>query len=414
MNRVLSYPLTEIIEGKTIVLVPDIETLQKSTSNFTLTDAPVFYNERMEINRDFALALIRVYLARNANYIQNPIFCEPMAGSGIRAIRVANEIDTLEEVIINDRNPEAVNLIQKNIQILKLDEKVTILDKDANELMLQFSAEGKKIDIIDLDPFGTPAPFLDSIAQAIKGNGLLAITSTDMATKCGVYPKACIRKYASQPIHTWIGHEMAVRILLGFTASTIARHGKAIKPIFVHSTEHFIRCYVFVEKGITKAKKIMEEIGFVAHCMHCYSIEFSKGLINQLPVECPSCKKKRLLGGPVWLGKLYQKDYVKSLQDHLENNKEYYGTQKKILRMLELISDEVRAENSSEKTAFYYDIHEITDKLNIPSPKSSRVIEELEKKNFIATRTHFKLTAIKTDAPIKEIISAIEQANKDN
>ena len=414
MNRVLEYPLTEIIEGKTSVLVPDIEALEKLTSDFTLTDAPVFYNERMEINRDFALALTRVYLSINANYIQNPIFCEPMAGSGIRAVRVANEIDDLEEVIINDRNPEAVNLIKKNIQVLQLEDKVKVLEEDANELMLQFSAKGKKIDIIDLDPFGTPAPFLDSIAQAIKGNGLLAITSTDMATKCGVYPKACIRKYASQPIHSWIGHEMAVRILLGFTASTIARHGKAIKPIFVHSTEHFIRCYVFVEKGITKAKKIMEQLGFVAHCMHCYSIEYSKGLINQLPVECPSCKKNRLLGGPVWLGKLYQKDYVKDLLEHLENNGDSYGTQKKMLRMLELISDEVKAENESEKTAFYYDIHEITDKLNIPSPKSSKVIEELQKKHFIATRTHFKLTAIKTDAPIEEIISAIKKANEEN
>jgi len=72
--------------------------------------------------------------------------------------------------------------------------------------------------------------------------------------------------------------------------------------------------------------------------------------------------------------------------------------------------DEVKAENSNHEIAFYYDIHQITDKLNLISPKSSKVIEELQKENFLATRTHFKPTAIKTDAPIEKIISAIKKA----
>jgi len=405
---VIDYPLVEVIEGKTIILVPDVEAFRKSPSSFPPSDAPVFYNKRMEINRDFALALLRVYLKKEHKGDEF-LYCEPMAGSGIRSVRVAKEIDNIN-VIINDRNPLAVELIRENISQLNLSEKTQVYEEDANELMLRFSAAGKKFDIIDIDPFGTPAPFLDAAAQAINKNGLLAITSTDMATKCGVYPKACLRKYASQPIHTWIGHEMAVRILLGFTAITLARHGRSMNPIFVQSTDHFIRCYVIAEKNITKAKNIMNEMGYAAHCTNCYSIEYAKGIINHLSVDCPKCENKRLIGGPIWLGKMYNMDFVIELQEQLQEDKANYGTKKKMQKMLELIMDEVKAENSNHDIAFYYDIHQITDKFNLISPKSSTVIKELQKGNFIATRTHFKHTAIKTNAPIEKIISAIKKA----
>jgi tRNA (guanine26-N2/guanine27-N2)-dimethyltransferase len=40
-------------------------------------------------------------------------------------------------------------------------------------------------DAIDLDPYGTPAHFLDSALQAVAEGGLLAVTATDMAVLCG-------------------------------------------------------------------------------------------------------------------------------------------------------------------------------------------------------------------------------------
>ena len=37
-----------------------------------------------------------------------------------------------------------------------------------------------RYDVIDLDPYGTVAPFIDSAVQAVADGGLLCITSTDM------------------------------------------------------------------------------------------------------------------------------------------------------------------------------------------------------------------------------------------
>ena len=40
-------------------------------------------------------------------------------------------------------------------------------------------------DVVDLDPYGTPAMFLDSAVQTCVDGGLMAVTATDMAVLCG-------------------------------------------------------------------------------------------------------------------------------------------------------------------------------------------------------------------------------------
>ncbi|MBK5114977.1 MAG: tRNA (guanine(10)-N(2))-dimethyltransferase [Candidatus Heimdallarchaeota archaeon] len=403
----VDYPLETVVEGKTKILVPDVEAFRKSPSSYPPSDAPVFYNKVMELNRDFALATLRVYIDLLSKK-ESLFYCEPMAGSGIRAVRIANELENIS-VVINDRNPHAVELIKENVKQLKLTEKTSVHMDDACELMIRHAASGNRFDVIDVDPFGSPSVFMDSAAQALGYNGFLAVTSTDMATMCGVYPKACIRKYASKPIHSSIGHEVAVRMLIGFIATNLARHGKGTKPIFAHSTEHYIRAYVVAEKGITKAKESMNTLGYIAHCLKCYAIESRKGLINSLTKECPDCQNKhRLLGGPVWLGDLYDEQFVNKLKSEVEDNKTNYGSQKKMGKMLVLIEEEVKAQQTNAGICFF-DLHQISDKLNIPSPKVEAVMEELAKGGYSATRTHFRTNSIKTDAPIDKIVSAMKK-----
>ena len=53
--------------------------------------------------------------------------------------------------------------------------------------------------MIDLDPYGTAAPFIDSAVQAVSDGGLLCVTCTDMASLSGNQPEACFAKYGSMP-----------------------------------------------------------------------------------------------------------------------------------------------------------------------------------------------------------------------
>ncbi|MFW9921764.1 MAG: tRNA (guanine(10)-N(2))-dimethyltransferase [Candidatus Thorarchaeota archaeon] len=407
----IDFPLVTVTEGKTPILVPDVEVFRKSPVSFPPSDAPVFYNKKMEINRDYALAVIRIYL-RNRSEVEQPFFCEPLAGSGIRSVRIANEIENIKTVI-NDINPIAVQLIEKNIVNLSLKDKAIITNDDANKILLHFSALGEKFDIIDIDPFGSPAPFTDSACQAVKNNGLLAITSTDMATMCGVYQKACIRKYASQPIHTSIGHEVAVRMQIGFIATLLARYEKGIVPLFAHSTDHFIRTYSLAIKGITIAKEAMDNLGFVTQCPNCLFIEYAKGIVNYLPQLCPQCGEKRLFGGPIWLGKIFDEQFVNHLKKEIEDSPFLYGTNKKMLKMLSLIQQEVEAEKHDD-ALFFFDIHELSDKLSVPTPKFETLITKLQEKGYVAYRTHFRLTAVKTNTPIKELKETILEVLKES
>ena len=47
------------------------------------------------------------------------------------------------------------------------------------------SAHRSQFDVVDLDPYGTAAIFLDSAMQAVAEGGLLCVTCTDMAVLCG-------------------------------------------------------------------------------------------------------------------------------------------------------------------------------------------------------------------------------------
>lgn len=52
-------------------------------------------------------------------------------------------------------------------------------------LIYSHRAEGDRVDVIDLDPYGTAAPFIDSAIQAVQDAGLLCVTCTDLAVLAG-------------------------------------------------------------------------------------------------------------------------------------------------------------------------------------------------------------------------------------
>eukprot|EP01052_Picozoa_sp_SAG31_P061240 SAG31_NODE_20336_length_577_cov_1.106695_2_plen_93_part_00 len=80
---------------------------------------------------------------------------------------------------------------------------------------LFLSARKLQFDLVDLDPFGSPAEFLDSAIQAVSEGGLLAFTCTDMAVLCGNNSEACYGKYGSMPLRGKHCHEFALRLVLG-------------------------------------------------------------------------------------------------------------------------------------------------------------------------------------------------------
>jgi len=174
----------------------------------------VFYNKRMEINRDISiLAIIAYSKIVSQESLVVLVVVDSMAASGIGPIRLLKNTKNVEKIYINDINPVAVELIKKNLELNEIEpNQAEVLNKDANLLFSEISQSSALSDVISIDPFGTPNLYIDSAFKAIKKDkGLLCITATDTAVLFGVKPKVCIRKYMSKPLHTDYCKEIGAR-----------------------------------------------------------------------------------------------------------------------------------------------------------------------------------------------------------
>ena len=131
------------------------------------------------------------------------------------------------------------------------------INMDANALM-----HSQHFGYIDIDPFGTPMPFIDAAIQSIKNKGVLGITATDTAPLCGAHKAACIRRYKARPIRGSQCHEIGLRILLGYIAREAIKHDAGIRPLLCYYMDHYFRVYVQIIRGARRADKALEEIGF--------------------------------------------------------------------------------------------------------------------------------------------------------
>ncbi|HSD04288.1 MAG TPA: tRNA (guanine-N1)-methyltransferase, partial [Nitrosopumilaceae archaeon] len=94
--------IVEIIEGKTKLLVP-----KTSLETNAPPMQPAFFNPRAKLSRDFSIVAYSTFLQ---NFKGPKIFLDCLAGIGARSIRVANELENIEKVFVNDVNPLALEL----------------------------------------------------------------------------------------------------------------------------------------------------------------------------------------------------------------------------------------------------------------------------------------------------------------
>jgi tRNA (guanine26-N2/guanine27-N2)-dimethyltransferase len=95
-----SSEIIEITEGKTKFLVPF-----GSMNDETPPKDPAFFNPKAKLNRDFSIIAYSAFLK---NFQGPKIFLEGLCGVGARGLRVANELSSMEKVIVNDLNPKAL------------------------------------------------------------------------------------------------------------------------------------------------------------------------------------------------------------------------------------------------------------------------------------------------------------------
>jgi tRNA (guanine26-N2/guanine27-N2)-dimethyltransferase len=342
----------------------------------------IFYNPRMEMNRDITVACLQS-LPEITTYV------DVMAASGIRGIRVKKEVTRPIDVTINDWDLPACELIKQNAE--RNGVQISISNCGANTLL-----SSTQFDFVDIDPFGTPAPYINSVCWASKR--AMGITATDTAPLCGAHLKSGIRTYAAYPLKTEYYPEVGLRILMGKVAREEAKYDRAIKPLLCHTTEHYVRLYLGVAYGRAVADNMMGEMGFIVHCFRCKNRYALKGLAVQAPETCPACGARANVCGPIWLGATKDKVFVEKVIGALEQGQ--FNKKERALRMLRLIRDEL-------DTPTFYDHHVLCRDLKSTPTDITILLDALREQGYSASRTHYMGVGFKTDAPINVIKGAI-------
>lgn len=346
----------------------------------------VFYNPRQERNRDVTIAALR---AARDRFPAASSYLDAMAASGVRGVRAAADGWA---VTCSDRDPEAVALCEKNFARNGCDGEV--VRADANVLLHQ-----RTFDIVDIDPFGSPIPFVDAAVRGTRS--LLCVTATDTAPLCGAHFRAGIRRYGAVPRTTEYHAEMGLRVLLSALVRAAARYDVAAVPLLSHVESHSVRTYLALESGAERADAQIDNLGTVWHCPECLYRLSERGLMTERRDQCPNCGGSEMLtAGPLWLARSHDPDFVRATAEAVDDD---MGTAPSSRRMLDRIAGELDRPT-------HYDQHVLCKRWDRSAGPMEPFLAALDRAGYETSRTHYGGTTFKTDAPVEAIRSATAEA----
>ncbi|CED83675.1 -dimethylguanosine trna methyltransferase [Phaffia rhodozyma] len=366
------------------------------------------------------------------------VILEALSATGLRAIRYAKEIPGVKYVIANDFSPTAVEAMKRNVSYNDLDPsdkgptpgtqteieakeknnwkgKVRVNEGDAIALM--YNHRKSKVDCVDLDPYGTAAPFLDGAIQATADGGLLCVTCTDMAVTAGSnYPEKCFANYGGVSAKAVYSHEIAVRLLLNTCSGIAARYGRYIVPQLSLSIDFYMRVFFRVYSSPFEVKRVFSKTGTVYVCAGCQAytiqpfgrvVETDKGRgmnyafkNHQGPPtgpRCSECGAVHHLAGPLWIGPIHDKTFCQKVLDHVYANEDKFGTVARMKGMVTMAKEEL-------ETPFYLDPAYLSGMFHCTSPSTSDIGSAILHAGYDVSRTHASSGALKTNAPMSFIL----------
>ncbi|KAG7363778.1 S-adenosyl-L-methionine-dependent methyltransferase [Nitzschia inconspicua] len=371
---------------------------------------------------------------------------DALAASGLRSIRYWKEIPGVRHVTINDLEKAATERAHDNLKRNQLDHVVLSNNTDrdvgicvnhgdaTHEMYLSRKPQQQPIpsssktntsapppsymlqqqpmwDVIDLDPYGSAAPFLDAAVQAVENGGMLCITCTDMAALGGSHPETAYGRYAALPIQSAkYLQELALRILLYTISVSAARYGRTIRPILSVGMDFYVRVFVEIRDDKRGVTNLSLNIGNVYQSSQCSSFVVlphgqmggNKGNVYQsrrlTPSVCPETGANFKIGGPLWLGPLHDQSVIRTALQRLSDescvspNLKRIATRKRLEGLLTSVSEEL-------DTPLYYTMPGLCQALKCTSPSNKDFKAALINAGYKVSGYHKEPTAIKTDAP---------------
>jgi len=328
----------------------------------------VFYNPAMAVDRDLGVAVVRAW---NAAGRSDLVGWETSAATGVRGLRLLGETGRFRSFVLTEAGDAAYLALARSAE--------GIPGAVARHADGRRRPPDAPFDYVDVDPYGSPIPFLPGAIESLRPGGLLAVTATDMMVLAGAQPAACRRRYGADPVRGRLGPESGVRILLAYLAREARAVARSVRPILAYVGGHHVRAYV----------EVGEEAGGPDPIGPIVPDRWSGPPVGD-----------RGPYGPLWLGPLFDPatlDRVAVPADAAEP--------RETARLLERMQEECRV-----PAAFYYEPNEIASRLGLPFPPSlEELIRRLREAGFRASRTHARPEGVRTDAP-RDRVEALARA----
>merc|ERR1712168_127570 len=430
---------TEITEGKAKILFP------KQNS--------VFYNNVQVFNRDLSISVIKYFIKvfrqnkkqpatpqdyeavkyasavdkpqedktdvdtddiTNANGVvdttEDITILEALSATGLRAMRYALERPTVSRIIANDLSKSAVSNIERNIRHNNVEHIVESSNADASMLLYQhrFPAN-KRVQVIDLDPHGSPCQFLDGALQALDDGGLLCVTCTDMGALCGNHGEAAYAKYGSLPLKAKYCHEMALRIVLACLDSHAGRYKRYIEPLVSMSADFYVRVFVRVFTSASEVKRSASKKSYVFNCKGCHSFalqpvgfnveegnskKYKPGDGPVVGEKCKECGFGFKIGGPLWSEPIHNLSFVDGLLASIQaDGRECYKTFDRMGGVLTVMSEELSDQ------PLYLVLDHLCNIIHCGTPPQAAFRSALIHAGYKVSSTHANESGFKTNAP---------------
>jgi tRNA (guanine26-N2/guanine27-N2)-dimethyltransferase len=334
----------------------------------------VFYNAAMALDRDLSVAVLAAWRLRAGDALRG---WDMLSATGARGLRLLHESGAFAEMTLTDAHPEAQAVLAANAGPFA-PRGARVLPWDARRPIAHEAFE-----YVDLDPFGTPVPFLTAAFESLIPGGLLAVTATDMPVLAGVQRKACEGRYGATPLRGHLGPEGGLRILLAYLDRAARARGRTLRPMLAYVLGHHVRAYVEVSVP-RPAEDAPAPVG---------PLPFAGYAGPPLPPGGPY--------GPLWLGALFDPAFVSELRVPSTPARE-----RELTALLGRFHEESRVDHP-----FFYEPNRIARSAGLAAPPSlERLAARLRSDGFAFGRSHARPSAFRTDAPASRVLDAARAA----
>ncbi|CAF3915984.1 unnamed protein product [Rotaria magnacalcarata] len=188
-----------------------------------------------------------------------------------------------------------------------------------------------------------------------------------------------------------------------------ARYDRIIEPLLCMSIDFYVRLFVRISYGAAKAQSQLGDIATVYNCTYCSSFFFQRYGQASLdergnakfryahgpPVgtHCSHCESNLRVGGPIWLGPLFDHSFVNELITSIEQAPDdSYAYRDRMLSMLYVVKEEL-------PDPLYFDNGKLARVMHTHIPQNKVIKSALLNAGYRVSTSHARQDSIKTNAP---------------